>query len=40
MWTPEELSAATQRMVDEPDPVKAVALKEPILRGFYGEADA
>ncbi len=40
MWMAEELAAAAQRMVDEADPVKAEALKEQILRGFYGDADA
>ena len=40
MWSPEELGAAAQRMVDEPDPVRAEALKEEIIRGFYGDADA
>jgi hypothetical protein len=40
MWTPEELSAAARQMVDEPDPVRAQALKEEIMRGFYGDADA
>ncbi len=40
MWTPEELGAAAQRMVDEPDPVKARAQWEALMRGFYGDADA
>jgi hypothetical protein len=40
MWTPEELGVAAQRMVDEPDPVKARVQWEAIMRGFYGDADA
>ena len=40
MWTPEELGEAAQRMVEEPDPARAQALKEEIMRGFYGAANA
>lgn len=40
MWTPEELGAAAQRMVDEPDPERAKAQWKEIVRGFYGGADA
>ena len=39
-WTPEELSAATRRMVHEPDSLRAEEIKREIMRGFYGEADA
>jgi hypothetical protein len=37
MWTPEELGAAAQRMVDEPDPVRAKVLGDQIAAGFYGD---
>ncbi|HEV7405770.1 MAG TPA: hypothetical protein VGO11_22695 [Chthoniobacteraceae bacterium] len=39
-WTSEELVEAANRMVDEPDPERAEALKDEIMRGFYGLADA
>ena len=38
MWTPEELGAAAQEMVDEPDPNRAQALGKRIAAGFYGDA--
>lgn len=40
MWSPEELGAGAQRMVDEPDPAKARALWEEVMTGFYGEERA
>jgi hypothetical protein len=39
-WTPEELEAGAKRMVAERDPERAKAIKEEIMRGFYGTADA
>ena len=40
MWSPEELGAAAQRMVDEPDPEKARVLWEELAAGFYGDERA
>ena len=39
-WTPEELVEAAQRMIDEPDRARSDAIKEEIIRGFYGPEDA
>lgn len=39
-WSPDELTAGAKRMVDEPDSVRAEAIREEIARGFYGAADA
>ena len=39
-WTPEELTEGARQMVAEPDPDKAKVLKEKLMRGFYGLADA
>jgi len=35
-WTPEELSAAAERLAGETDSEKANRLKEEITTGFYG----
>ena len=40
MWTPEELGAAAQEMVDEPDPNRANAQWQRIAAGFYGDPGA
>ncbi len=40
VWSPEELEAGAQRMVDEPDPEKARALWSEVMNGFYGEERA
>lgn len=39
-WSPEELGAAAQKMVEEKDPAKADAQWERIVAGFYGDANA
>jgi hypothetical protein len=39
-WTPEELVDAAQRMIDEPDRTRSDAIKEEIIRGFYGPENA
>lgn len=36
LWTPEELGAAADAMVQERDPVKAQKLWDEIVVGFYG----
>ena len=40
MWTPEELTLAAQRMVDEPNPARVRAQWEKNVRGFYGDPGA
>ena len=40
MWSPAELAAGAQRMVDEPDPAKAKVLWQEVMDGFYGEGRA
>ena len=40
MWSPEELGAAAQRMVDEPDAAKARVIWDEVMNGFYGEGRA
>jgi hypothetical protein len=39
-WTSEELEEGARRMVAEPDPERAMVIKEEIMGGFYGTADA
>jgi hypothetical protein len=39
-WTSEELVDGARRMVAERDPERARLLKEEIMKGFYGPADA
>ena len=39
-WSPEELTDAARRMVEEPDPARAQVLWEEIAKGFYGGANA
>ena len=39
-WSPEELGAAAEAMVEEKDPARAEMLKKRIVAGFYGDADA
>ena len=39
-WTPEEVVEAAQRMIDEPDRAKSDAIKQELMKGFYGIADA
>ncbi len=36
VWSPEELGAAAEEMVAEPDPVKAKVMWNEIVDGFYG----
>ncbi len=40
MWTPEELEEGARRMLEEPDPVKADAIWEEVVAGFYGDPRA
>ena len=40
MWSPEKLGAVAEQMVAEKDPVRAEALHQQIVAGFYGDADA
>ena len=40
LWTGHSPTHPEAPMVAEPDPVKTEAMKEQILRGFYGDADA
>ncbi len=35
-WTPEELGKAAEQLVAETDPVRAQALQDRMVAGFYG----
>ncbi|MGH8048777.1 MAG: hypothetical protein ACREKL_16170 [Chthoniobacterales bacterium] len=39
-WSPEELTAAAQKLADAEDPAETAVIKEQIATGFYGNSHA